>query len=296
MMVKDSGNSGDASQTSHRCGVFCLGPLTFHSHAVGQMVRLSCGGRRAERTGSTFKNGLVFSSRPVKVLEKIRLRVEKDLISWHGALRVGFTNVSPSDRTLPLPMMAIPNLSDSPGHWAAPIPENCCQEGSEIEFWVSCGGSIYVTSNNSKPHKLLTGVDLRLPLWAMIDIYGQTCSILLLGSEKKKLISTSRSCPAPEPPTSPDVDSRLISDVFTLCRNEYITCLDKDILTDEYCVVCLGSEARITLPCGHRCLCKLCTPKVLQQFGTCPLCRHLIRAQEKGGFVSGTSGHQPDTE
>ncbi|CAB1451193.1 unnamed protein product [Pleuronectes platessa] len=295
-MVKDSGNSGDASETSHRCGMFCLGPLTFHKQAVGEKVRLSCGDRRAERIEGTFKNGLVFSSRPVKVQEKIRLRVERDLILWHGALRVGLTNVPPSDRPLPLPLMAIPNLSNSTGHWAAPVPESYCQAGSELVFWVSGGGNMYVTSNDSRQHKLLSGVDLSRPLWAMIDIYGQTCSISLLGSEKKKLMSTYRSCPAPEFPSSTDVDNRLIADISRLCGNEYITCPDTDVSTDEPCVVCMAREAEITLPCGHRCLCKFCTPMVLKQFGTCPLCRHVIRAPGDG-FATGTApGHQPEIE
>lgn len=166
---------------SHRCGSTCLGPLTFHCRAVGNKIRLSEAGRLAEKMMNTFKNGLVFSSRPVRVKEKIRLRVEKEFCIWHGALRVGFTTVPPSARSLPLPCMAIPNLTDSPGHWAAPVQESYCQVGSELEFWVSDGGTVYVTSNNCMKHKLLKGVNLSQPLWAMIDIYGQTGSVYLLG-------------------------------------------------------------------------------------------------------------------
>lgn len=129
----------------------------------------------------TFRCGLVFSSRPVRVQERILLRVQKDSSNWNGALRVGFTNVSPMDRSLPLPELAIPNLTEIPGHWAAPVPESYCQAGSVLEFWVSYGGNLYVKSDNIGQHKLLTGVDLSRPLWAMMDIYGQTCSIFLLG-------------------------------------------------------------------------------------------------------------------
>lgn len=78
--------------------------------------------------------------------------------------------------------MAIPNLTDKPGHWAAPVHESYCQVGTELEFWVSSQGTIYNTNNNnSGQFKLLKGVDVSQPLWAMIDIYGQTSSILLLG-------------------------------------------------------------------------------------------------------------------
>uniref|UniRef100_A0A3Q4I426 NHR domain-containing protein n=1 Tax=Neolamprologus brichardi TaxID=32507 RepID=A0A3Q4I426_NEOBR len=191
---------------SHRCSLLCLGRLNFHRQAVGEKVRLSHGGRLAEKTENTFKNGLVFSSRPVRVQERIRLRVQRDSTNWHGALRVGFTTMPPSARSLPLPCLAIPNLTNKPGHWAVPVNESYCQAGSVLEFWVSHGGSIYIAVNN-RQHKLLTGVDLSQPLWAMIDIYGKTRSILLLGSKKTKLLCTRRSCPAPEPLISPDAYS-----------------------------------------------------------------------------------------
>ncbi|XP_073323306.1 E3 ubiquitin-protein ligase NEURL3-like [Pagrus major] len=268
------------SEETHRCNLFCLGPLTFHCQAVGNKVRLSRGGRLAERTGTTFKNGLVFSSRPLKIQERIRLRVEKDVSNWHGALRVGFTNVSPSARSRPLPTLAIPNLTDTPGHWAARVHESCCRAGTELEFWVSNGGTIYITSTNTSQHKLLTGVDLSRPLWAMIDIYGQTCSISLLGSEKKELLYTRHSCPAPEGLTSPDVDYSysLITDGES---DDCMSCLDMEVPADRgstnICVLCMGREARVTLPCGHQCLCRPCGSRVIQQFGSCPLCRHEIR-------------------
>ncbi|KAM9360635.1 E3 ubiquitin-protein ligase NEURL3 [Symphorus nematophorus] len=276
-MVKDSENrNSDAeSERSHRCSMSCLSPLSFHCQAVGDKVRLSEGCRLAERTGDTFKNGLVFSSRPVKIQERIRLRVEKDLFNWHGALRVGFTNVPPEDRRLPLPIMAIPNLTKTPGHWAAPVHESLCQAGSELEFWVTDGGNIYVTCNNSRLHKLLEGVDLRKPLWAMIDIYGQTCSIFLLGSEKKEFFYTRRSCPAPEHLTSPAVEN-----CSTLIPDGDSGAGDNSVLD---CVVCMVKQARVTLPCGHRYLCRRCASRVIQQFGSCPLCRHQIAAPSEEG-------------
>ncbi|KAM9858184.1 E3 ubiquitin-protein ligase NEURL3 [Aulostomus maculatus] len=186
----------------HRCGICCLGPLTFHRQAVGEKVHLRQGGLLAERANGTFKNGLVFSSRPLRIKEKIRLRVEKTALNWHGALRVGFTNVPPTKRPLPLPIMAIPLLSDKEGHWATPVDESICQTGSVLEFWVSHRGRMYVRSNFGCKLKLQEGLDLSRPLWAMIDIYGQTSSIFLLGSKKSEWISTRRSCPVLEYPTS----------------------------------------------------------------------------------------------
>ncbi|KAL3063305.1 hypothetical protein OYC64_002974 [Pagothenia borchgrevinki] len=286
-MVKDTSNR-NSDDSPHRCCWSCLGPLSFHSQAVGDMVRLSRGGLLAERRENTFKNGLVFSSRPLKVQERIRLRVEKDSFNWNGGLRLGFTTVHPMARSLPLPIMAIPNLTETPGHWAAPVHESFCQAGVELEFWVSAGGTMYISGNNGREQKLLSGVDLSRPLWAVIDIYGQTCSISLLGSEKREFFRTRRSCPAPECLTSPEVDNHcsLFTDSSSLDGNsyEYISCLEGPEDGDALCcVVCMETQASITLPCGHQCLCNRCASKVLKQFGTCPLCRQNIRAPSGNG-------------
>uniref|UniRef100_A0A3Q0SDV0 NHR domain-containing protein n=1 Tax=Amphilophus citrinellus TaxID=61819 RepID=A0A3Q0SDV0_AMPCI len=212
------------SEMSPRCSPLCLGPLTFHRQAVGDKVRLSKGGRRAEKTETTFKNGLVFSSRPVKVQERIRLRVEKNSFIWEGTLCVGFTNVPPSARSLPLPCKAIPNLTARPGHWAVPVHKSYCQAGSELEFWFSSGGSIYAEINN-RQYKLLAGLDLSQPLWAMVDIHGQTSSILLLGK-------------------------------FTRA-----TCLSYNLsllITDKRCVVCMVHKTQLILHGGRWHFCKYC--------------------------------------
>ncbi|XP_028313853.1 E3 ubiquitin-protein ligase NEURL3-like isoform X2 [Gouania willdenowi] len=281
---KSSGSNDVTPKVRHRCCFPCLGPLTFHPHAVGDMVTLSHTHRVAKRSTETFRNGLVFSSRPVKLRERVRVRVEKDVFNWHGSLRVGFTNVSPSRRALPLPCTAIPNLTDTPGHWAAALPESYCRVGSQLDFWVSHDGSIYIMSNSGDKEKLLNGVDLKQPLWALIDIYGQAYSICLLGSEKRGLVSR-KSCPAPAPAPAPEpsptpqyIKPLLLAskDSNLDTESEDMSYLDLRISEDQTCVVCMVSEARITLPCGHRCLCTSCNNKVLQQFGTCPLCRHDI--------------------
>ncbi|KAM9328362.1 E3 ubiquitin-protein ligase NEURL3-like [Pholidichthys leucotaenia] len=258
------------SEMLHRCGPFCLGPLTFDPEAKGQKVCLSQGSRLAERTSSTFNNGIVFSSRPVIVLERVRLRVLKDVSIWQGAVRVGFTTVSPSARSLPLPSMAMPNLTDTPGHWAAPMDPSLCEAGTELEFWVSNGGTIYAKTGD-RLFKLLNGVDLSQPLWAMIDIYGQTCSVLLLGSEKRGLLSTRKSCPAPEPLTLSYIQNHF-SSVITDSH------LSMEIPAGKSCIVCMGRNAEVTLPCGHECLCQYCVGRVCREFGSCPLCRQIISA------------------
>ncbi|MEQ2279410.1 hypothetical protein AMECASPLE_009089 [Ameca splendens] len=259
----------------HNCGNRCLGPLTFHTWAVGDKIHLTEGCRRAERNEDTFRGGVVFSNRPVRTCEKIRVMVERKVPHWKGAMRVGFTNIPPSARSLPLPCLAMPDLTKTQGHWATPVPEACCEEGLELEFWVSACAHLSVRFHSGRKQKLPIKVDLSQPLWAMIDVYGQTCSIFLLGSKKKKWLLEKRSCPKPEP--SPLI-KRVCSfnpDYTALNENLYdhISSLSTEDPADDGCVVCMGQKAEITLPCGHRCLCPHCSFRVLEQFGTCPLCR-----------------------
>ncbi|KAM3610747.1 uncharacterized protein V6R79_008391 [Siganus canaliculatus] len=257
----------------HQCNVFCLGPLTFHSEAVGEKIQLSRSGHLAKRIGPTFRNGLVFSSRTLRINEKMCLRVEKRSPRWHGAMRVGFTNVPPTGRSQPLPSLAMPDLTSTPGHWGAPVPESICEAGSELEFWVNIKGAIYVSSSNGMRFKLYTGVDLTQPLWAFVDVYGQTRSVLLLGSRKRWMqCFTKESCPLPEHITSTDDghDQSTIPDEKECLR---VSPGEDSTLR---CVVCMEVAARIILPCGHRCLCISCTSRVVQHFGCCPLCRHDI--------------------
>ncbi|KAM6954435.1 E3 ubiquitin-protein ligase NEURL3 [Aplochiton taeniatus] len=228
MVQKMTRRNSVESVIPHSCGFRCLGPLTFHSEAIGELVTLSSGDRLAQRAADSFRNGLVFTSRPVRVRERVRLRVEGCEAGWHGAMRVGFTTVDPVGRALP--SLAIPDLTQVPGHWAAPVPESYCLPGSQLEFWVSYGGTIYFRADSGRQNKLLEGVDLSQPLWALIDLYGQTCAVLLLDSKENA----------------------------------------------EMCVACMSQEASVTLLCGHQCLCFQCTTRVLQEFGTCPLCRHNI--------------------
>lgn len=252
---------------SHQCNSSCLGPLNFHSQAVGEKVSLSQGSRLATRPATTFRNGLVFSSRAVEIQERIRLKLVGSVQRWEGALRVGFTTVDPAARQLPLPPLAIPDLTDCPGHWAAPVPEPFSQTDSELELWVSHGGSIYI-QNKTLKCRIQTGVDLSKPLWAMIDVYGQTTSIFLLGSHKRRLLCTRRSCPAPE--YSPESLSLGHDESWSLPG------MNAPGGSVDDCVVCMVREASVTLPCGHRCLCKRCSSRLIYEFGSCPLCRQNI--------------------
>lgn len=165
---------------SCRCGNSCLGPLTFHSEAKGQHVKLSAGARRATRNPHSFHHGVMFSSRPLRLDEKVRMRVERCVPAWHGALRLGFTSVPPG--TGPVCSFAIPDLTERQGFWATPVPESHCSPRTELTFWLTGSGHLRIRTNSGYEHEeKLDQIDTRKPIWAMIDVYGQTTAVLLLG-------------------------------------------------------------------------------------------------------------------
>ncbi|XP_054905038.1 E3 ubiquitin-protein ligase NEURL3-like [Poeciliopsis prolifica] len=272
-MRREDHNKKTDPKTAHKCDSSCLGPLTFHPRAVGDQIRLSEGGRRAQRAEDTFKGGVVFTSRPVRTYERVRVLVEKREPHWQGALRVGFTNVSPFTIPLPLPPFSMPDLIQTPGHWAVPVRESYCQETSVLEFWVTYDGNICVKFENSRKKRLGAAVDVRKPLWAMIDVYGQTCSIFLLGSKTNSFLSKKTSCPGPKPPIRRSSSISFEKPMLSENSDDRMSCLNMEIPADDHCVVCMVWQADITLPCGHRCLCDHCNLRVLMEFGTCPLCR-----------------------
>ncbi|XP_035611411.1 E3 ubiquitin-protein ligase NEURL3-like isoform X1 [Oncorhynchus keta] len=274
------GNS-KSSEFCPKHGRHCLAPLFFHEGVLGTQVCLSLGGRRVERNRETFQNGLTFSSCPIRVQEKIHLRVELCDQHWNGALRVGFTSIPPSScGPLFPPAMAIPDLTTIDRYWAAPVPSSLNMPEAELRFWVTPKGVLVCEGQNRVRYLLLEGVDVRSPLWAIIDVYGQTRAVLLLGS-KQKGCNTCRSCPYEDScmcvnkglPSCTPRGIHLPTDPITTTQMD--SSAERDLVED--CAVCLSLRASVVLSCGHRCLCQCCAVRVTAEFGICPLCRQSIR-------------------
>ncbi|XP_073676031.1 E3 ubiquitin-protein ligase NEURL3-like [Garra rufa] len=254
-----------------------LKAISFHSDVKGRLITLSDGGRRVSRDESSFCHGLTFSGRPVKTEEKVRLRVERWDGVWHGALRLGFAHVSPEHTTLS--PVAIPDLTNSPLYAAEIVPEHICRPGTEIEFWLQRNGSLRIRSSEGRTHTQPTTLNPKWPVWAMIDVYGQTTAVTMLGSKMKRWIFTSRSCPALKhiKHTENKETQKIQQQMSTLeqrnLRNHHLDNTDHKAQDCEECVVCYSNAANSRLSCGHKCLCTPCAMRVHMKFGTCPLCR-----------------------
>lgn len=110
------------------------------------------------------------------------LQITKKQCCWSGALRLGFTAKDPS-RINPdnLPKYACPDLVSQSGFWAKALPEEFANEGNVIAFWVDKKGRVFYRINESSPMLFFSGVRTAEPLWALIDVYGLTRGVQLLG-------------------------------------------------------------------------------------------------------------------
>lgn len=169
---------GTAGATSFSSGQ----PMGFHE-VHGENVRLEQGGKVARRAES-FCKAIVFSSRPVQVNERVVLRITELSNGWSGALRLGFTAHDPVTLQGTLPKYACPDLTNRPGNWAKALGERYATEGTLLHYYVNNIGEVFFGINGEEKGLFLNGVDTRGPLWALIDIYGNTTSIKMVEDEQ----------------------------------------------------------------------------------------------------------------
>lgn len=153
----------------------------FHAQAKGKNVRLDGHSRRATRRNS-FCNGVTFTQRPIRLYEQVRLRLVAVRPGWSGALRFGFTAHDPSLMSAQdIPKYACPDLVTRPGYWAKALPENLALRDTVLAYWADRHGRVFYSVNDGEPVLFHCGVAVGGPLWALIDVYGITDEVQLLG-------------------------------------------------------------------------------------------------------------------
>lgn len=144
-------------------------------------MRLDGHSRRATRRNS-FCNGVTFTQRPIRLYEQVRLRLVAVRPGWSGALRFGFTAHDPSLMSAQdIPRYACPDLVTRPGYWAKALPENLALRDTVLAYWVDRHGRVFYSVNDGEPVLFHCGVAVGGPLWALIDVYGITDEVQLLG-------------------------------------------------------------------------------------------------------------------
>ncbi|XP_064421785.1 E3 ubiquitin-protein ligase NEURL3 [Latimeria chalumnae] len=260
-------------------------PLQFHPTTKGSLIQLSedfCHARRR----STFCNGITFTQRPIRIQEKVCLCITREAKKWTGVLRVGFTTVNPSFIDLAfLPQFVCPDLSQQPGFWAACLPEECAQEGDILKFWVGRKGEVFFKMNGKQSYFLFDGVPTNMLLWAIIDVYGNTEAVQLLGKPPSRKLLAGPVCPeqaASRTLLSSSVSSGLILDPTDDSLGPQTAGERRlsypEIPGAEECLICCSRSINTVIyACGHMCMCLTCAQVARQTLTSCPLCRRTIK-------------------
>uniref|UniRef100_A0ABK0M596 Neuralized E3 ubiquitin protein ligase 1B n=1 Tax=Rattus norvegicus TaxID=10116 RepID=A0ABK0M596_RAT len=267
----------------------------FHAQAKGKNVRLDGHSRRATRRNS-FCNGVTFTQRPIRLYEQVRLRLVAVRPGWSGALRFGFTAHDPSLMSAQdIPKYACPDLVTRPGYWAKALPENLALRDTVLAYWADRHGRVFYSVNDGEPVLFHCGVAVGGPLWALIDVYGITDEVQLLGTvqsgpeattpsgsfsgsqddsdsdmtfgvNQSSSASESSLVTAPSSPLSPPVSPAFSAPEPAGSRN-------------GECTVCFDSEVdTVIYTCGHMCLCHSCGLRLRRQArACCPICRRPIK-------------------
>lgn len=162
---------GDIGEAALKCY-----PMRFHNiHSVN--IGLSGDRSKATRLDS-FCMGICFGDRPVLINERIYLKFSDVSLSWSGVIRFGFSSndpvtVNPAD----LPRYACPDLTNRPGFWAKALPERYAEKGNILFFYLTRNGDVMFGLNDDERGTFFSGVNASLPLWPLVDIYGNTTAM-----------------------------------------------------------------------------------------------------------------------
>ena len=165
-------------------------PVHFHQVHGENILLSSCGTIASRMEG--FSKAIVFTNRLVKVNEKIYVKIHSCSESWSGSMRVGFSAVNPNQMRNLLPGTMCPELSSKNGFWGKALSERFTP-GTVIYFYLNTKGDVVLGSKGLDKGVLLSGVNISRPLWAMLDIYGNTTAVQLL--DPKLELNNLRSSP-----------------------------------------------------------------------------------------------------
>ncbi|MPC48121.1 protein neuralized-like isoform X1 [Portunus trituberculatus] len=171
------GLAGRQSGTSN------LPPLTFHP-VCGENVRIANDGRVARRTES-FCKGIAFSNRPIRIGERVCLRLLEVNSNWSGVIRFGFTSQDPAGLRDALPKYACPDLTNKPGYWAKALSERFAEQGSILFYYADSSGDVHFGINGEERGVFFSGVDTRSQLWGLFDVYGNSTAVEFLDPESQ---------------------------------------------------------------------------------------------------------------
>uniref|UniRef100_A0A4W3KHQ6 Uncharacterized protein n=1 Tax=Callorhinchus milii TaxID=7868 RepID=A0A4W3KHQ6_CALMI len=280
---------GEKQQCTPHCQLF------FNPSTKGSAIQLDSSNCSARRKFS-FCNGIIFTNRPVGMQEEVRFRITKNNVLLCGGLRLGCTIFDPSlIDPKALPKFVCPNLAEKPGFWGFGIHQEDVKEGTIISLWVNKKGQFWYRVNKKEQYLLTKGLPNKWPLWFMLDLYGSTCEVQLLGKNLTTILEakdnprllfsspTGYSSPAPTgssahpltPRTSSPPMPTSSSFADTMPSGTRAQCFGTP---DAECIICFTRQVdTFFYGCGHLCTCYICAQECLSRNMNCPMCRKPIK-------------------
>lgn len=186
----------------------------------GDNIRLSRDGAMAKRYES-FNKGVTFSNRPVKINERVYVKISEISSSWSGVIRFGFTYNDPETLRNSLPKYACPDLTNKPGFWAKALNERYCERDNILFYYVTSAGVVYFGINGEQKGVFFEIPPPRGPLWSLIDVYGNCSGIELLDSRVCMYQQRATSCQSMPSSISQDIEiERIMPSMQSLTVND----------------------------------------------------------------------------
>ncbi|RZC32938.1 Neuralized and/or zf-C3HC4 3 domain containing protein [Asbolus verrucosus] len=230
---------------------FCFFQLHFHD-VHGANISVSANGLVAQHLPGYGKS-LVFSSRPIKINERIAIKFLKLSERQSNTICFGFTSKDPNSLSDDSQSSYLDLFKSD--YWIWPLFKNMCIEDTVLFYYVSRNGEVHFGIDDREIDSFYKKVDTEGPLWAILDIDGDSTTVQLVSPPEND---------EPEPETG-----------------EFSDDVDDDIGEDgELCTVCCLKVINAVLyKCGHMAMCYDCAVKQKQSVGNgqCPFCRADIK-------------------
>lgn len=131
----------------------------------------------SKREGKTNLEILIVLDFNIPFYLQVCIRFTEISNNWSGVIRFGFTYNDPSTLRNGLPKYACPELTNKPGYWAKALAERFCSQNTVLFYYVTSAGDVYFGINGEEKGMFFGGVETRGPLWAIIDVYGNSTEI-----------------------------------------------------------------------------------------------------------------------
>ena len=172
-MLCNSGRSDSDETTPEQLS------LQFHK-THGCHVKMSADMRTATRVKGSDK-AVCFSNRPVVVRERIHVEILDTTDSLEEAMRIGFTHFNPAEMDeSQIPTAMWTRFKTRPGYWTTDVMQDIANKGNVFSFYATRAGGV-TYQKSGKVTITFNDFDPSPPMWAVIDVFGNTTSVKIVG-------------------------------------------------------------------------------------------------------------------